>query len=67
MVSIGSIFTRLRESGFQILLPTTAGSLVRNACPWRHIRFLRKLILVTGLSRVKMERDRLFTKKAVNP
>ena len=30
---LGSIFSRLRESGFQILLPTTAGSLVRRACP----------------------------------
>ena len=30
---VGSIFSRLRESGFQVLLPTTAGSLVRSACP----------------------------------
>ena len=30
---LGSIFSRLRESGFQVLLPTTAGSLVRSACP----------------------------------
>ena len=31
--NVGSIFSRLRESGFQVLLPTTAGSLVRSACP----------------------------------
>ena len=31
--AVGSIFSRLRESGFQILLPTTAGSLVRGTCP----------------------------------
>ena len=60
---VGSIFSRLRESGFQILLPTTAGLLVRSACPWRHIRFLCKLILVAGLACSKMKRERSFIYK----
>ena len=37
-----TIFRTTRPSLF-ILLPTTGGSMVRSACPWRHIRFLCKL------------------------
>ena len=39
--SLGSISSRFGSA--VVLLPTTAGSPVRSACPWRHIRVLCKL------------------------